>query len=108
MNRKINEQYVENEMVNGILIERGNTPYSKSVARQTLERLNRCQAWTYEESYFVVLISYSTEVACIDMRTDICYDYLRKAYGYTPTSAQHISKFMKKFGVTQKVTYRPI
>lgn len=108
MNRKMNEQFVENEMVNAILIERDNTPYSKSVARQTLERLNSCQAWTYEESYFIVLISYSTEVACIDMRTGICYDYLRKAYGYTATSAQHISKFMKKFGVTQKVTYRPI
>lgn len=108
MNKKMFDQMVENEKVNAILNERDNTPYSKSTAHQTLQRLNSCQAWTYEVDYFAVLISYHTEVACIDMRTGICYDYLRKAYGYTATSAQHISKFMKKFEVTQKVTYRPI
>lgn len=108
MNKKMIAQMVENEKVNSILNERDYIPYSRTVARQTLNRLNTCQAWTYEASYFAILISYNTEVACIDMRTGICYDYLRKAYGYTATSAQHISKFMKKFEATQKVTYRPI
>ena len=108
MNKKMIDQMVENEKVNAILNELDNTPYSKAVARETLTRLNTCQAWAYEVSYFVILISYNTEVACIDMRTGICYDYLRKVYGYTVTSAQHISKFMKKFEATQKVTYRPI
>lgn len=108
MNKKMIGQMVENEKVNLILNERDSIPYSRTVARETLERLNTCQAWTFEVSYFSVLVSYNTEVACIDMRTGICYDYLRKAYGYTATSAQHISKFMKKFGSNKKVTYRPI
>lgn len=108
MNKKTAIQILANEKVNAILNERDNAPYSKTVARETLTRLNTCQAWTYEADYFAVLISYNTEVACIDMRTGICYDYLRKVYGYTATSAQHISKFMKKFGVIKKVTYRPI
>lgn len=108
MNTKTAVQIFANEKVNAILNERDNTPYSRTVASQTLDRLNTCQAWTYEDGHFVVLISYNTEVACIDRRTRICYDYLRKVYGYTATSAQHISKFMKKFGSNKKVTYRPI
>nr|DAL10222.1 MAG TPA_asm: hypothetical protein [Caudoviricetes sp.] len=108
MGKKMIDQIVENEKVNAILNELDNTPYSRTVANQTLDRLYTCQAWTYEVGNFAVLISHNTEVACIDMRTGICYDYLRKAYGYTATSAQYISKFMKKFEATQKVTYRPI
>ena len=108
MNKKMIDQMVENEKVNSILNELDAFPYSKTVASQKLSRLNTCHAWTYVAGNFAVLISYSTEVACIDMRTGICYDYLRKVYGYTSTSAQHITKFMKNFGATQKVTYRPI
>ena len=108
MSKKMFDQMVENEKVNSTLCELDNMPYSKTVARQMLTRLNTCQAWTYQNGYFVVLISYNTEVACIDMRTGICYDYLRKVYVYTATSAQHIAKCMKKFGATKKVTYRPI
>lgn len=108
MNKKTAIQIIANEKVNATLNELDAIPYSRAVASQTLTRLNTCQAWTYENGDFVVLISYSTEIACIDMRTGICYDYLRKVYGYTATSAQHITKFMKKFGATKKVTYRPI
>lgn len=108
MNKKMIEQIAENEKVNSILNVLDNIPYSETVAHQMMTRLNTCQACTYENGDFVVLISYNTEVACIDMRTGICYDYLRKVYGYTATSAQHIAKFMKKFGATKKVTYRPI
>ena len=108
MNKKMIDQMVENEKVNATLNELDAIPYSRAVASQTPTRLNTCHAWTYQNGYFVVLISYNTEVACIDTRTGICYDYLRKVYGYTATSAQHIAKFMKKFGSTKKVTYRPI
>lgn len=108
MNTKTAIQILANEKVNAILNELDNMPYSRAVARQTLDRLNTCQAWTYEDGHFIVLVSYETEVACIDTRTRTCYDYLRKAYGYTATSAQHIAKFMEKFGVAKKVTYRPI
>lgn len=108
MNKKTAIQILANEKVNATLNEIDAIPYSRTVSNQTLTRLNTCQAWTYENGNFVVLISYNTEVACIDMRTGICYDYLRKVYGYTATSAQHIAKFMKKFGATKKVTHRPI
>ena len=96
MNKKTAIQILANEKVNAILNERAYIRYSRTVASHKLNRLNKCQAWTYEVSYFVVLISYNTEVACIDMRTGICYDYLRKVFGYTASSAQHIAKFMKK------------
>lgn len=108
MNKKMIDQMVENENVNSILNELDCIPYSRTVASQTLDCLVPRQAYTYEVGHFAILISYNTEVACIDFSTGICYDYLRKVYGYTATSAQHISKFMKKFEATQKVTYRPI
>lgn len=108
MNKKTAIQILANEKVNAILNQRAYIRCSRTVACHTLNRLNKCQAWTYEVGYFAVLISYNIEVACIDMQTGICYDYLRKVYGYTTASAQHIAKFMKKFGATKKVTYRPI
>ena len=49
------------------------------------------------------LISYNTSVAIIKGAT--CYDFLRKVYGYTATSAQHIAKFMRKYGVSDKKTW---
>lgn len=73
-------------------------------------RLRTCQAYVYETPSFYVLRSYNTVVAIIEKRTDICYDFLRGAYGYTNTSAQHISKFDKDYGRSvcgckERVTY---
>lgn len=59
------------------------------------KRLCSCSAWVWETSNFYVLQSYNTFIACIDKNTDICYDALRVVYGYTATSAKHISKFRK-------------
>ena len=69
-------------------------------------------AETWELLYYV-LRSYRTIVAAIDVRTDTLYDFLRYVYGYTATSAQHIAKFdkdygMGKWGCTNRVTYRDI
>lgn len=47
---------------------------------------------------FYILKSYRTIVAVIDTEDDICYDFLRKVYGYTVTSAQHIAKFQHDYG----------
>ena len=65
------------------------------------------------ELLYYVLRSYRTIVAAIDVRTDTLYDFLRCVYGYTSTSAQHISKFSKdygrgKWGCTNRVTYREV
>ena len=61
-------------------------------------QLRTCQAYVYETYSFYVLQSYETVVAIIDKTTDTCYDFLREVYGYSNTSAQHISKFDKDYG----------
>lgn len=76
-------------------------------------RLRACQAYVYETPSFYVLRSYNTVVAIIDKCSDICYDFLRAVYGYTNTSAQHISKFDKDYGrgvygCKERVTYREV
>lgn len=76
-------------------------------------RLCTCQAYVYETPSFYVLRSYNTVVAIIEKKTDTCYDFLRGVYGYTSTSAQHISKFDKDYGrgtcgCIQRVTYREV
>ena len=65
------------------------------------------------ELLYYVLRSYRTIVAAIDVSNDTLYDFLRYVYGYTSTSAQHISKFSKdygmgKWGCTKRVTYREV
>ena len=77
------------------------------------KRLRTCQAYVYETPSFYVLRSYNTAVAIIEKSTDTCYDFLRYVYGYTNTSAQHISKFDKDYGrgmygCEQHVTYREV
>lgn len=77
------------------------------------KRLRSCQAYVYETPSFYVLRSYRTVVAIIEKKTDTCYDFLRGVYGYTNTSAQHISKFDKDYGrgawgCTERVTYREV
>lgn len=72
----------------------------------TAKRLYSCNAHTYRVNNLVFLQSYQTVVAVIDLNTETCYDWLRLVYGYTATSAQHISKFMKKYGIVRKKTWK--
>ena len=65
------------------------------------------------ELIYYSLRSYNTVVAAIDVRTDTLYDFLRYVYGYTATSAQHISKFSHdygrgKWGCAHRLTYREV
>lgn len=62
------------------------------------ERLRTCKAYVFDTGNYYVLQSYGTLVACIDKCNNTLYDMLRKVYGYTNTSAQHISKFSKDYG----------
>ena len=59
------------------------------------KQLKSCQAWVWETENYYVLQSYETFIACIEKATDTCYDVLRLEYGYTATSAKHISIFRK-------------
>ena len=77
------------------------------------KRLRSCTAWVYETEEYFFLQSYNTIVAFIDKSTDTFYDVLRYVYGYTATSAQHISKFDKdygagKWGCARWLTYYPV
>ena len=60
------------------------------------------------ELLYHVLTSYNTVVAIIDPYTDTLYDFLRYVYGYTATSAQHISKFAQDYGATRGLRYYPV
>ena len=77
------------------------------------KQLRSCQAYVLETEHYYVLKSYNTIIACIDKKTDTLFDFLRMVYGYTSTSAQHISKFNKdyckgKWNCEETYTYRTI
>lgn len=56
-------------------------------------RLNKSQACIYQKGNLVLLLSYDTFVALYNIDKNTVYDMLRYEYGFTGTSAQHISKF---------------
>lgn len=75
------------------------------------KRLRTCSAIVYETENYYILKSYSTVIAVIDKTFDTLYDCLRVVYGYTATSAQHISKFDKNYcsgawGCSERLTAR--
>lgn len=71
-------------------------------------KLRTCKAEVYETYGYTYLKSYNTIVAAIGHDDNICYDFLRMVYGYTATSAQHISKFMHDYHSHCKKTYYPV
>lgn len=66
---------------------------SRTINGVECRRLRTCSAKVYSTSNYYILQSYQTIIAVIDRNTDTLYDFLRIAYGYTNTSAQHIAKF---------------
>ena len=71
------------------------------------ERLDYCQAWVYKTNGYTYLISYNTIVAFIDDNGNM-FDVLRLVYGYTTTSAKHISRFRNKFNHVYEHTWREV
>ena len=71
-------------------------------------RLNCCNAYVLDTANYLVLRSYHTDIAIIDKRTGVMYDFLRFVYGYTETSAQHIAKFERLYEPSARFTYYPI
>ena len=75
----------------------------------TYKRLRSCTAEVCETENYYVLRSYNTIVAVITKEHGQLYDALRMVYGFTSTSAQHITKFYHDYGFApQKYTYRDI
>ena len=72
---------------------------------QYIAKLRSCSAEVWASDSYYVLRSYNTIIAIID-KDGILYDFLRLVYGYTATSAQHISKFAHDYNATVRYTYR--
>lgn len=69
-----------------------------SLNSDSWKRLRSMSAHVLETEHYYFLCSYQTIVAFIEKETDICYDVLRLVYGYTATSAKHISAFDHSYG----------
>lgn len=92
--------------------------YSKLAAKDAelwhsdFVRLNKCTAATCRTNDFEVLRSYNTIVALYHIKTGLLVDILRREYGYTVTSAQHIAKFRNimrdRYGTCEMIRYYPI
>lgn len=74
---------------------------------QFINRLRSCNAEILASDKYYLLRSYNTIVAAIDA-DGYCYDFLRLVYGYTATSAQHISKFYHDLGGVEMYRYYPL
>lgn len=80
------------------------------------QKLRTCTADVFIKGKWTLLRSYNTIVSAIDTETNTLYDFLRLVYGYTATSAQHISKFnhdycnhaISPWGCTTVYTYREV
>lgn len=94
--------------------------FSQDTTLTNSKQLRSCSATVFDivdnttgEVLYHGLRSYNTIVAFIDVQTDTLYDVLRLVYGYTSTSAQHISKFEKdysrgKWGCANVLRYYPV
>lgn len=99
------------DLCNQICVEVFENAMAELTGDCNYKRLRTCKAVVVETENYYILQSYSTTVAVIDKRTDTLYDVLRYVYGYTATSAQHISKFEKdycrgKWNCEMRLTYR--
>lgn len=74
----------------------------------SVQRLRTCQAHVYETDSYYLLKSYTTFVAFIRKSDCECFDILRNVYGYSATSAQHISKFKKDYHAVSTQTWREV
>ena len=74
----------------------------------SVKRLRTCKAYVYETDSYYILKSYSTVVAFIRKGDCECFDILRKVYGYTSTSAQHIAKFKNDYHAVSTQTWRAV
>lgn len=74
----------------------------------TSKRLRTCSAIVHDYGKYYILVSYSTPVAAIRKDTREGYDFLRLAFGYTATSAQHIAKFFADYGGCERYTWRNV
>lgn len=100
-------------LINDICLDSYHAAMDEMAPVCACKRLRSCQAYVIETEHYYILRSYRTFVAVIAKVTDVLYDFLRWVYGYTSTSAQHISKFEKdyckgKWECADRLTYRSL
>lgn len=105
--KKREMQRIENQLVEQAWDRAKKVWVNSSKELDEVERLDYCKAWTYQTRGYSFLVSYETIVAFID-DSDNMYDVLRLVYGYTTTSAKHISKFRNKFRHVSEHTWREV
>ena len=90
---------------NGYVMEDFNESY---IDISSEKRLRTCNAYygVTKERDFIYLRSYNTIVCVIDTYTKEAFDVLRTEYGYTATSAQHITKFLSDFKSEYNALFR--
>lgn len=81
--------------------------YIRNCTLENGARLRNCNAHVGRFGKGIVLVSYRTIVAIID-NDGICYDFLRKVYGYTASSAKQIAKFAEDYNATKVLTWREV
>ena len=100
-------QKLENQLVENAWQKAQKVWANASKEFDEFERLNYCQAETYQTRGYSFLRSYNTIVAFIDDSGNM-FDVLRLVYGYTATSAKHIAKFRNKFRNVSEHTWRAV
>lgn len=108
------DQKKQQEVINYVARNLYDMAYTEFKKKRLAERvvwkqLRSCTAEVCETENFYLLRSYNTIVAVIEKGSDILADVLRYVYGYTSTSAQHISKFRHDYGSDKwgcKIEYR--
>ena len=113
MTMKKSEQIAMNEAVVQFLNDNPSIRDRYAIPSNAWQPLRSCSAEVARIGTLYVLRSYNTIVAAIDIESDTCYDFLRYVYGYTSTSASHISKFSRDYGrgyygCTHRLTYKEV
>lgn len=100
-------QKLENQLVENACNKEQKVWDNASKELYEFERLDYCQAETYQTRGYSFLRSYNTIVTFIDDSGNL-FDVLRLVYGYTSTSAKHISKLRNKFRHVSEHTWREV
>lgn len=108
------DQKKQQEVINYVARNLYDMAYTELEKKRLAERvvwkkLRSCTAECCETENYYILRSYNTIVAVIEKGSDILADVLRYVYGYTSTSAQHISKFRHDYGADKwgcRIEYR--
>ena len=87
----------EQEEINGACEEFYELSMKEFKYNLPAKQLRSCNAWIYESENNLYLRSYNTIVAIYLKPLNVVIDVLRMVYGYTATSAQHISKFINDY-----------